>query len=114
MATWTDVSKILRGIRGVERAAGTREWRVKKKLAAWQRPLRKADLEALGDAAPKGDILGVYAPLDVKDALVAAGGPYFTTPHFDGWPAVLVVLGKIRGPALKKLLASACAARAER
>lgn len=108
MATWTDVSRLLRG---TEREPGKRVWRVKKKLVAWERPLRKSDLEALGDAAPTGDILGVYVPIELKDALVEQGAPYFTTPHFNGYPAILVELARAKVPELKKLLATACAER---
>lgn len=49
-----------------------RNWRVRKKLIAWERPLRKADLEALGEDAPVGDILGArVADEGVKFALIA-------------------------------------------
>jgi len=109
MATWADVSRILKGLAGTSfTQARTRQWRFKDKLLAWERPLGAGDLEALGDAAPKGDILGVRVPLEVKEALLQSSrSPYFTIPHFDGYPAVLVQLGKIRAPALKKLLTQA-------
>ena len=57
----------------------------------------QGDLEALGDAAPDGPILGVRVEhLVAKEALLADDpGVYFTTPHFDGYPAVLVRLGAI-------------------
>jgi hypothetical protein len=110
MASWTEVSRICKALDGVVSGRGHRgrQWRVKDKLLAWERPLRASDLEELGDAAPKGDILGVRVPLEVKEALLRSKrSPYFTTSHFDGYPAVLVQLGKIRAPALKKLLHSA-------
>ena len=113
MATWADVERILGAIPEAQRTSA-RQWKVKGSLAVWERPLRDADLEALGDAAPKGDVLGVYAPLEVKDALVQRGGAFFTTPHFDGWPAVLVALKQVRAPALREVLISACASRGER
>lgn len=109
MATWTDVTRLLRT---ADREPGKRIWRVKKKLVAWERPLRRSDLDALGDDAPAGDILGVYVPVELKDALVEHGAPYFTTPHFDGYPAILVELARAKVPELKKLLATACAERA--
>jgi len=42
-------------------------------------------------------ILAVFVPdLDTKEALIAARGAiYFTTPHFDGYAAVLIRLAKI-------------------
>ncbi len=111
MATWADVTKIMKAIPAAVQTPGKRWWLVKKRLAVLERPLRKPDLEALGDAAPKGDIIAVYVPLEVKDALIAQGGPYFTVPHFNGYPFVLVLLKKIRAPALKTLLTSACVER---
>jgi hypothetical protein len=75
---------------------------VRKKLIAWARPLRKADY-ALGADAPDGDILGArVADEGVKFALIAdEPGVYFTTPHFDGYPAVLVRLAEIGVPELE-------------
>jgi hypothetical protein len=112
VATWADVAKVLRGETTHEKARGLRRWRTKKGLVAWERPLRPADLEALGDAAPDGPILGVRVPLEVKEALLAAKPHvYFTTPHFDGYPAVLLRLPKIRVSELRSLLESALATR---
>ena len=114
MATWSDVTKIMKSLEGAE-LVSPRRWKVKKKIAVWERPLRKADLEALGDAAPDGDILGVYVPLEIKEALLKVKrSPYFTTPHFDGYPAILVHLPKIRAPALRKLLTASCLERARK
>jgi len=49
-----------------------RNWRVRKKLIVWERPLRKADHDALGADAPGGDILGArVADEGVKLALIA-------------------------------------------
>ena len=60
-------------------------------------PLRKSDLEALGAEAPAGPILGARVEhLVAKEALLADGPEvFFTTPHFDGYPAVLVRLEEI-------------------
>ncbi len=113
MATWADVTRIMKAARGAVPTPGKRDWRVDGKYTVWERPLRPPDVEALGDAAPKGDILGAFVPLEVKDALVAQGGPYFTVPHFDGYPYVLVELKKIRLAALKGLLLGACVERAK-
>ena len=71
-------------------------WKVKKKLFVWERPLRKSDLRALGDDAPTAD------PGRPRGAHRGEGGAprrsaglYFTTPHFDGYPIVLVKLDEI-------------------
>ena len=63
-------------------------------MFVWERPLRKSDLAALGDAAPDGPILGAKVEhLIAKEALIAdESGVVFTTPHFDGYPAVLIRL----------------------
>ena len=105
MATWADVSRLVKALPGVATPRGPREWRVKDKLLAWERPLRQADREALGESAPSGAILAVYAPLAVKEMLLASRPKiYFTTPHFDGWPAILIRLPAIRVSELRELL----------
>jgi hypothetical protein len=87
---------------------------VRDKTFAWERPLRRADLLALGDAAPAGPILGVRVPdLGAKEALLADDPDvYFTTPHFNGYPAILVRLGEIAVPELDELLTEAWLCRA--
>jgi hypothetical protein len=83
-------------------------------MFAWERPLGRADVAALGKNAPTGAILGVRtADLEMKDVLLASDpNVYFTTPHFDGYPAVLIRLGKISTPRLKDVLLEAWLARA--
>jgi hypothetical protein len=113
MATWTDVARVLAALPAVEPTPGRREWKVNKKLLAWERPLRAADREALGGAAPSGPILAVYAPLDAKEMLLASRpAVYFTTPHFDGWPAILIRLPAIAVRELRELLRQAWIDRA--
>jgi hypothetical protein len=113
MATWDDVGRIV-GELPETTEASPRTWRVRKKLIAWERPLRRADYEALGDDSPDGDILGARVPDEgVKFALIADDpGVYFTTPHFDGYPAVLVRLAEIGVPELEELITEAWLAQA--
>lgn len=113
MASWKDVARIVAGLPETTEAT-PRNWRVRKKLIAWERPLRKADYEALGTDAPDGDILGARVSDEgVKFALIAdAPGVYFTTPHFDGYPAVLVRLAEISVPELTELITDAWLAQA--
>jgi hypothetical protein len=113
VANWDDVARIV-GELPETAEASPRTWRVRKKLIAWERPLRKADYEALGDAAPDGDILGARVPDEgVKFALIADDpSVYFTTPHFDGYPAVLVRLAEIGVPELTELITEAWLAQA--
>lgn len=113
MASWKDVARIVGTL--PETAEPTpRNWRVRKKLIVWERPLRKADYEALGAEAPDGDILGArVADEGVKFALIAdSPGVYFTTPHFDGYPMVLVRLAKISVNELTELITDAWLAQA--
>ncbi len=88
---------------------GNASWRVRNKPFVWERPLRAADLRALGDVAPDGPILGVRVEhLGAKDALLADDPDvYFTTPHFDGYAAVLVRLERIALDELEELIAEA-------
>ncbi|WP_205877676.1 MmcQ/YjbR family DNA-binding protein [Mycobacterium camsae] len=116
MATWDDVARIV-GELPLTAERSPRDWRVGKKLMAWERPLRKSDIEALtraGVQPPSGDILGVRVPDEgVKFALVAdEPAVYFTTPHFDGYPAVLVRLAKIAVGDLRELITDAWLAQA--
>ncbi|MFI5508795.1 MmcQ/YjbR family DNA-binding protein [Mycobacterium sp. NPDC051804] len=113
MATWEDVAEIA-GLLPETAETGPRSWRVRKKLMVWERPLRKADYAALGDDAPHGDILGArVADEGVKFALIADDPDvYFTTPHFDGYPMVLVRLAAISVPDLTELVTEAWLAQA--
>lgn len=116
MATWDDVRRIALALPGTHEQSGdgTSQWRVKDKSFAWERPLRRGDLAALGDAAPQGPILAAHVPdLGVKEALLASDSTvYFTTPHFDGYQAILVRLPEIGPPGLEELLVEAWLARA--
>jgi hypothetical protein len=111
MATWDDVANVVGELQLTEERS-PHEWRVGKKLIAWERPLRKSDYDALtavGAEPPQGDILGVrVADEGVKFALIADEPElYFTTPHFDGYPAVLVKLAAIDERGLRELIVEA-------
>jgi hypothetical protein len=116
MATWSDVRRIALSLPEVSEGTsyGNISWAVKKKAFAWERPLRKSDLEALGKAAPRGPILGLRtADLDMKELLLTSDPKvYFTTPHFDGYAAVLVRLDAISTKQLKGALVDAWLSRA--
>jgi len=116
VADWDDVRRIALALPGAEESSshGGAAWKVKKKLFVWERPLRKSDLEALGDAAPDGPILGARVEhLVAKEALLADDpSVFFTTPHFDGYPAVLVRLDQIGLEDLREVIVEAWLARA--
>ena len=111
MATWNDVARIV-GELALTSEPSPHDWRVGKKMLAWERPLRLSDHEALtrsGVQPPDGDILGVRVSDEgVKLALIAdEPRVYFTTPHFDGYPAVLVKLAEIEVRDLEELITEA-------
>jgi hypothetical protein len=116
VASWDDVRRLALGMpEASERSSrGLSQWRVADKLFVWERPLRRSDLEALGPTAPQGPILGArVADEGVKQALIADDpAVFFTTPHFDGYPAVLVRLDEISEPDLAELITEAWLARA--
>jgi hypothetical protein len=116
MATWDDVRRLALSLPETsERVARERaSWRVRDKLFVWERPLRPSDLRALGEGAPEGPILGARVEhLGAKEAILADDpGVYFTTPHFDGYPAVLVRLDRISLPELEELIVDAWLCRA--
>ena len=116
MATWEDVRRLALALPDTAETTshGNMQWTVHKKGFVWERPLRKSDLEALGERAPRGAILGVHVEhLGMKDLLLASKPEvYFTTPHFDGYPSVLVRLEQIDLPELEELITEAWLARA--
>ncbi len=116
MATWEDVRDLALALPETRERVSRelRQWVVKDKGFVWERPLRRADREALGDAAPEGPILGAAVEhLGAKEALLADdAGVFFTTPHFDGYPAVLVSLDRIAREDLEELVVEAWLARA--
>jgi hypothetical protein len=75
---------------------------------------RRADHEALGGNAPEGRVLGIMVPdLVAKEALISDDPTvYFTTPHFDGYRAVLVQLDHIDVDELEEVLVESWLAQA--
>ena len=119
MATLEDARRIALGLPATSEKLswGSLHWRVRDKGFAWERPLNKTDraaLDGLGREIPDGEILGVrVADLGEKDALVAAEPhAFFTVPHLDGYPAVLVRLGAIELDELTEVITDAWLDRA--
>jgi len=116
MASWDDVARICLALPETTEATsyGSRAWRVGDRTFIWERPLRKKDLAELGDAAPNGPVLGAYVPDEgAKTALIAEEPDvYFTTSHFDGFPAVLCRLDELDTSALTELAGEAWVCRA--
>jgi hypothetical protein len=78
----------------------------------WQRGPSGRDLEqlaALGREWPVGEVVGVRTDgQEVKQALLEMyGDAFFTIPHFDGYPAVLVRLEAVDPAQLREVIIDA-------
>ena len=91
METWNDVSRLALELPETVELTDTNgfKWELQKKHFAWERPLRKRDLEELGNSAADGPILGVrVADLDEKQGTIGSNPKvFFTIPHFANFPA---------------------------
>ena len=118
MASWEDVCRLALALpQTSERLSrDRRQWLVKDKLFVWERPLRPKEIEVLGASAPDGPILGARVEhAGAKEALLADDPRvFFTTPHFDGFPAILVRLELIAGEDLEEVVTEAWLVRAPR
>jgi hypothetical protein len=116
MAGWEDVHRIALALPETDErlSRGLRQWRVKDKLFVWERPLRPKEIDALGADAPDGPILGARVEHLVAKEALRADDPrvYFTTPHFDGYAAILVRLERIAVADLEELVTEAWLVRA--
>ena len=112
MADLDDVQRLAEALPGVTvgESRGQRSWVVGGKTFAWERPFRKADLARLAGApVPQGPILALATDgLDEKEALLQAHPQYlFTIAHLDGYPALLVHLGRADEAGLREALEDA-------
>lgn len=93
---------------------GNPSWRVRGTLFVWDRPLGKRDRERLGEGAPDGPILAArVADEGVKAALMADDpAVFFSIEHFNGYPAVLILLEQIEIGELTEIVQDAWLLRA--
>lgn len=123
MATIDDVRALTLALPGVEERTGghTGEpaWRCNGGQIAWMRGPRKTDLgqlAALGRTWPDGPVLAVRTETAALAGELIAADPdvFFTIPHFDGYPAVLLRLDAIAPDHLGEIIADAWLLRASK
>lgn len=116
MADWDDVARLALSLpeTGERVSRDLRQWRVRDRLFVWERPLRRSDLEALGPDAPDGPILGARVEHEGAKRALIADDPsvFFTTPHFDGYPAILARLEAMSPALLEEVIVEAWLNRA--
>ncbi len=94
MPTWTDVVRIAKALPDVEEASWFHSPSLKVAGKGFAR---------LRDEAEGGLVL--MCDLDEKAALLASGDPaFYTTPHYDGYGAILVDLERVDPDQLAELV----------
>lgn len=128
MVTFEDVARLALALPETEETTswGNLTWAVrsggkaKPKGFVWERPLSKKDqafLTGEGTELPPNEvILGVRVDgLAEKEAILAANPEStFTTPHFNGYPAVLLRLDRVDEEMLQEIVTDAWLAVAPR
>lgn len=113
MARWSDVRRSATALPGVTESSayGMPSWQVGRRTFCWERPLTDRDRRDLGEARVAelaGPVLGIrVADQGDKAALLDEGDPFFSPPHFDGWPGLLVLLDALEVPRLRELVTDA-------
>lgn len=110
MLTWDDVAAIAARVDCLVFVPGPpRFWNGPGKTAAWERPLSKKDMMALGDSAPHGQVLAIHTvDLPTKLAWIQTEPrTCFDSPHFSHYPAVLVNLETADPQVVFELLSAA-------
>lgn len=108
MANQNDVRKIALALSGAHERDGDFAFEIrtgsKSRLLAWS---WKERVDPRKPRVPNPDVLAVrVADLDTKELLLQSDPRiFFTEPHYDGYPAVLVRLKAITRPELRALLA---------
>lgn len=121
MVTFDDVARIALALPETEETTsyGNTSWAVKSgktkaKGFVWERPLSKKDRKQLTEAGeievPPDEVILAARVEDLaeKEAVLAEHAEaIFTTPHFNGYPAVLVRLDRIDTALLEEIVTSA-------
>lgn len=108
-ATFDDVARVAAALPDASEGDryGGRTWEVGGKVFAWERGFSKADIKRFGkETPPDGPILAVRTDglHDKEAALQSQTMGFFTIPHFNNYPAILIQLKKVTKTALKDAL----------
>ena len=115
-ATIDDVRRTALALPGVRESVdghrGGATWSTGAAAFVWERGPSKVDLGKLAELGrewPAGPVVGVRTEgLEGKEALLGSFPEiFFTIPHFDGYPAVLVRLDAIDADQLREVLTDA-------
>src|SRR6478672_9158461 len=116
MADWTDVRRIALALPETSERLRRelRQWWVGERMFVWERPLRRGEGEGVGAQAPAGPILGARVEHVWAKEVLLADDPrvFFTSSHFEGYPAVLVRLDHISAGDLEEVVTEAWLVRA--
>jgi hypothetical protein len=103
--TASELPEVTEGLRH-----GLRTWFVGGKGFVWERPFSKADIKRFGDVTPPDGAIVAARVEDLGEReAVLSGNPkaFFTIPHFDGYPAILIQLKKVTKRALRDAVVDA-------
>jgi hypothetical protein len=110
-STWNHVRTAALSMPDAEEtiSRGNPSWRVHGKAFVWESPLRDKDLAELGLDAQPGPVLGARVDDEPTKFALVNDDPtvFFTTSHFNGYPAVLVWLDNVSLRVLGEIVADA-------
>ena len=121
MVTFDDVARLALALPETEETTsyGNVSWALKSggktkgKGFVWERPLSKKDRKLLTEAGeievPPDEVILAARVEDLaeKEAILAEHDATFTTPHFNGYPAVLIRLDRVDEALLGELVTGA-------